>query len=209
MHDPMVVAFQIPRPWPKRERRALTRHTPNWSFRGKFWTLGGRLHLYWPSVITVWHIEPGGADSGEICKHYRREQQPDGKWKTTILNGWKFHVHHWRIQVSPLQSLRRWLLTRCEWCGGPSRKGSPVNVSHQWDAPRGHWWQGEPGVYHVECSSAVSAHRSCICDDPLLDGSGYGKCALCGLFREFGRKPEWDARIRELKQIPANTRPPK
>jgi len=60
MHDPMVVAFEIRRPWPRRRR------------------LVGR--RYWPALITIWHVEPNGHDSGEVCKHSHRWQEPDGTW---------------------------------------------------------------------------------------------------------------------------------
>lgn len=148
MHDPMVVAFEIRRPWPRRSDYGVSR--PRWHFRGPFWQVAGR-RLYWPSLITVWHVEPGGHDSGEVCKHYTRTQGPDGKWTTTYLRGWRWHVHHWHIQVRPLQNLRRWALTRCAWCGGRSRKGRRIDTATGWDTPRGRWWQGEPGLLHGGC----------------------------------------------------------
>jgi hypothetical protein len=132
VHDPYVVAFVIRRPWPRRAK------------------MPGR-RLYWPMLITVWHREPGGHDSGEVCPHYRKTRLPDGTWKATILHGWQFHVHHWKVQVHPAQALRRWLLTRCAGCGGPSRRRHRVNVSCSWDGPRRRWWRGEPGLYHLEC----------------------------------------------------------
>jgi hypothetical protein len=134
MHDPMVVAFEIRRPWPR-------------------WTrLGSRRTRYWPALITVWHIEPRGRDAGELCPHYRVEQPEDGQPKTVLLNGWRFHAHHWRIQVHPLQKLRRRLLTRCASCGGRDRKGNPVNLSYSWGHdPDQRWWRGEIGLYHHGC----------------------------------------------------------
>lgn len=186
MHDPLVVAFEIRRPWPKPRR--------------------GQKYRYWPPIITVWHHEPGGHDSGEICRHYRRTQGADGKWSTKILHGWKFHVHHWRLQVHPLQDLRRWALTRCAWCGGKSRKGDPVNNSHQWDGPRGRWWQGEPGLYHCDCSAIWRAHRSCTCADPLLSQGNYGQCLVCGKGRSFGATELQLEQHRILAAVPAGQR---
>jgi len=112
-----------------------------------FWTVAGH-GLYWPSLITVWHREPGGNDSGEVCSR----------------SSWIWHVHHWKIQVHPLQDLRRRLLTRCEECG---RKGRP-NVSHQWDREPGHWWRGERGLYHRECSSLIELRRIRDYDETLI-----------------------------------------
>lgn len=187
MHDPLVVAFEIRRPWPKR----VNWHKQRW---------------YWPSVITVWHREPGGRDSGEVCKHYDRIQDADGKWRTKFRHAWRFHIHHWKIQIGPLQKLRRWLLTRCAWCGGKHRKGDPVHFSHQWDSKRGPWWRGETGLFHEDCSSVEAAHRACLCGDPLTSQDGYGSCLLCGKFRAFNAKHLDRQRI--LASIPTGQRDP-
>lgn len=44
MHDPLVVAFEIRRPWP---RRNPSKFGPRWR---------------WPEMVTVWHREPGNKD---------------------------------------------------------------------------------------------------------------------------------------------------
>lgn len=185
MHDPMVVAFEIRRPWPKRGSPTPKKR---WDvkFNSAFWTLAGRRY-YFPSLVTVWHVEPEGRDSGEVCKHYVRWQDEDGQWRSKITNSWRWHVHHWKIQVAPLQHLRRWALTRCEWCGRPSRKGDVVNFSSQWDRRNGHWWQGERGLFHEECQAIEAAHRTCVCDigpwESTTGGQPYGLCANCGRYR--------------------------
>ncbi|MGI8333463.1 hypothetical protein ACRYCC_26220 [Actinomadura scrupuli] len=205
MHDPLVVAFEIRRPWPQRSRDRDGR-PERWRIgKSAFWTLAGR-SFYFPSLITVWHREPGGRDSGEVCKHHSRYQDADGKWQWKFHHGWRFHVHHWKIQISPLQRLRRRLLTRCAWCGGRSTKGDAVNVSHQWDGPRGRWWQGEPGLYHHDCSAIDSAHSTCVCEHPVLEHDSYGRCARCEGYRPHGMTSEHLARARELKAIPAGAR---
>jgi hypothetical protein len=243
MHDPLVVAFEIHRPWPRREHShdSIRPHRPDhvfprWRFKlhhdcltcdeqeraehaGKrffpwwrpsswtpFWTVAGR-GLYWPSLVTVWHREPGGHDSGEVCRHYVRWLDADGRWQMKVLHGWRFHVHHWKVQVHPLQALRRWALTRCAWCGGKSRRGDYVNVSHQWDGPTGRWWQGAPGLFHHDCSAVESAHRACTCADPITEHDRYGWCARCGKFRAFDRPPLSVAADRILAAIPAGRRP--
>jgi hypothetical protein len=236
MHDPLVVAFEIRRPWPRRERShdSIRPHTnrvfPRWRFKlhhdcaacdeqeraehaGKryfpwwkpaswtpFWTIAG-CGYYWSPLITIWHREPRGHDSGEVCKHYIRWQDENGKWQSKILHGWRFHVHHWKIQVSPLQELRRRLLTRCAWCGGRSRKRDSVNHSLSWDGPRGRWWQGEPGLYHGDCASIYGAHAACLCESPVLDHGGYGRCARCSGFRRFGATADELDRQRLLAAI--------
>jgi len=176
-----------------------------------FWYVGP-FELYWPSLVTIWHREPNGHDSGEVCKHSFRWQESDGTWRSKPNRAWKWHVHHWKIQVSPLQHLRRWALTRCEWCGGRSRKGDYVNCSHSWDRDRGHWWQGERGLFHQDCSSIHGAHRTCTCAVPVLDHRGYGQCAVCNLFRAWQSPDEAPSPRDEtadiLKSIPAGQRDP-
>lgn len=162
MHDPKHVAFEIRRPWPK-FRRAKRHAGKRLRIRGEwkrgwwdlrpaafsvFWTIG-RFELYWPALITVWHVEPGGRDAGTVCGAHAR-----------------WHIHHWRIQVLPLQHLRRVLLTRCEECG---RKGSP-NHSHGWYRERSPWWRGEKGLYHRECSALVSLRNGRELDKQLVRG---------------------------------------
>ena len=227
MHDPMTVAFTIHRPWPQRDKMHDAKPgKPRWSIRlhhtcgsycgtnraaheasnpfpwwrtgsySAFWTLAGR-GFYWPSLITIWHVEPDGRDSGEVCKRHGR---------------WRWHIHHWRVQVHPIQALRRRLLTRCEWCGGRSRKGDAVNVSHQWDRKPGPWWRGERGLFHVDCSSIESAHRACLCADPVLLSKvgewAYGHCARCSKFRGWKTPSARLDRLRMLAAIPEGRRDP-
>lgn len=182
MHDPLAVAFEIRRPWPKGEA---------WKIGGAFWVLAGR-GLYFPGLITVWHRDPSGYDS-TTCAIYPGRS-------------WRFHVHHWRLQVHPLQQWRRRLLTRCTWCGGRSVKGDHVNVSHSWDGPRERWWQGEKGLFHRDCSSIERAHATCVCDVPVLDNRDYGRCAVCDLFRPFGFTDANLVRARDLHAIPRGSR---
>lgn len=191
MHDPHVVAFEIRRPWPridgwKTEHAARTGQ--RWQFNGAFWVVAGR-GIYWPGLITVWHRDPSGYDH-TICRAKK----------------WQLHVHHWKIQVQPLQHLRRRLLTRCAWCSGRHRKGDAVNISHQWDGPRGRWWQGEPGLYHRDCSLIKTAHSTCVCEQPVLEHDGYGQCARCIRHRSYGATAEWITRARELAAIPSGER---
>jgi hypothetical protein len=187
MHDPMTVAFEIRRPWPDVRRTARGRR-------------------YWPSVVTVWHVEPGGHDSGEVCRHYRRVEGGGGKWVTTILSGWRWHVWHWRIQVHSLQRLRRRMLTRCAWCHGRHAKGDPVNVSMGWEAPRGKWWRGEVGLYHSDCSMVASAHRMCLCDAPDRQG---GRCARCSRFVAYRVDPARQEQAALLAALDIGQRAPK
>lgn len=236
MHDPMVVAFEFPRPWPSRDRasdarpgqrrwqarhyhdcasygceqeHAGQRFFPWWrpgSYRST-WRIAGR-GWYWPALVTVWHVEPGGRDSGDVCRHYVRTRQPDGTYTSRTTSAWRWHVHHWRITVPALQAARRRLLTRCTWCGGRSRPRDVVNVSHQWDGERGPWWRGERGLYHVDCSEYEHARMMCVCDTPRTGGSGYGRCVGCGKFAGGDRSPSVLERRRLLAAVPRGSRDP-
>ncbi len=227
MHDPMAVAFDVPAPTLRRSGLRAHRNDPRWGVRVRRRTnpenLGERTYRWWRprgyrlflhgqeyrvgTLATVWHVEPGGRDSGQVCPHYRRQQQADGTWTTTRLHGWRWHVHHWRIQVPALQELRRRLLTRCEWCSGPSRKRDRVNVSHQWDRGPSPWWRGDRGLYHHDCSSATTAARACTCTDPIPENDGYGSCARCSRFLAYGRTERQRQIHLVLQSVPAGQRP--
>jgi len=230
VHDPMVVAHEIRRPWPQRSKlpaagdphvrwRVRRRHDcgswcaddpphrpgpfPWWKpgSYSSFWRLAGR-DYWWPPLITIWHAEPGGRDALSVCGGRYRDRQGQWRWRRS----WRWHVHHWRLQFPPLQALRRRVLTRCAWCGGRDRNGDPVNVSHSWDRPRGHWWQCEPGLYHGDCSQVANAHGKCCCPDPLLEHGGYGGCLACGGFRAWGEDGTPDEADRLLRAIPPGGR---
>ncbi|UVF61047.1 hypothetical protein SEA_SAKAI_84 [Arthrobacter phage Sakai] len=197
MHDPMIVAFEIRRPWP--QRSGFRPSGKRWKVGASpFWTLAGT-EYYWPSFITVWHVDPSGHDAFHDCPRSSK---------------WQWHVHHWRIQVSPLQQFRRWALTRCEWCNGRSRKGDLVNHSKQWHREKTPWWKGERGLFHSDCSTISNAHNQCVCHlhvggpwESNLSGCPYGLCATCGKFRGWEKdKSPRDAANRLMQTLPVGGR---
>lgn len=162
--------------------------------------LAHRLSMPWPGrrfgieLVNVWHMEPGGHDALTVCKRDSR---------------WRWHVHHWRLTFPLLWAWRRRLLTRCSWCGGRDSKADPVNCSHAnhiGAAPRAPWWRGETNLTHRECSSVLSAHRLCLCDDPGLSHGDYGQCAFCGKFRAWRQTPTIPQRY--LASLPVGSRIP-
>jgi hypothetical protein len=198
MHDPMTVAFEIRRPWPQR-RQGRRLSEKRWKIgRSPFWIIAGT-EYYWPGLITVWHVDPSGFDSNEDCPYSGR---------------WQWHVHHWRLQIHPLQHFRRWALTRCEWCTGKSRKGDAVNISQEWHRDKGKWWSGERGLFHQDCSSISSAHKQCVCRldeggpwESTLSGCPYGPCATCGKYRGWQKDTTpRDEANRILQTIPKGQR---
>lgn len=158
-------------------------------------TSTGRRRRYWPGMITVWHREPGGHNWGTKCD--RRGH-------------WRWHVHHYRVQIRPLQHLRRWALTRCAWCGGRSRKHDRTNISTSWNGIRSRWWRSEAGLMHHDCHTVWGVSRKCLCDVPGVS-DGYGKCRHCGKYRAWGSNvSEADLLLAELptgSRIPVEMRP--
>ena len=177
MHDPLCQAFSLRRPWPKRSRHEDSsekqparfrwrRHGPWWKPESwsPFLTAFGR-GWYFPSVVIVWHREPGNRDSGEVCKH--RHQRPDGTWKFT--RRWRWHVHHWQFTVYPTLHLKRWLFSRCEECGRGFRYAeAPVSRSG-WGGGKGPaWFRNGEKVVHGHCSQLQSLRSSRIEDEHLM-----------------------------------------
>lgn len=63
----------------------------------------------------------------------------------------RWHIWHWKIQVHPLQRLKRWLFSRCCKCGkGFSWGYAPVTNSWHGTGPL--WFRSEQDVYHHDCS---------------------------------------------------------
>lgn len=161
----MVVAFDIPRPWPQRSALGDPKPgRPRWQFRyshaskwkpwqgwRKFWTVAGTT-WYWPPLVTVWHVEPDDHDALTVCGRDKDGRRAAG-------HAWRWHVHHWKVQIRPVQRLRRWLFERCELCGHRYPYGY-APVAHQWDQPAGKWFRVSRRAYHHECSSLVHVRRT-------------------------------------------------
>jgi hypothetical protein len=164
MHSPEVLAWSVYRPWPTIRKQSHRANAPKWQlpirkrkgggfYMSHFGYFNG-YELYWPSAIDVWHMEPGGADALTICRDRKKDKH--GNWKFT--HGWKWHFWHYKVSWSFIYGWRRYLLTRCAECGGPSRKGHMVNVSNGgWDGgPKVPIWCGEVHLFHSECLSRVN-----------------------------------------------------
>jgi hypothetical protein len=67
----------------------------------------------------------------------------------------RWHVHHWRIQIRPLQSFKRWAFSKCCKCGkGFSWGYAPI--SNSWSGTGPLWFRSEKDVYHGDCSHPES-----------------------------------------------------
>lgn len=179
MHDPMVLVFSIRRPWP-RVRMMKKRHprtTGAWFGAQPWWRKAlhwvsrshwriGRVELYWPSIIDVWHIEPGGRDALEVCRQRITVDQYLASWRLRldprvkhrsvtqaaadeaalgyrewiVDNRWRWHLHHWSVRFIPWRTFSRWARSRCAHCGRRFRWG---------EAPTSHSWYGIAADCHV------------------------------------------------------------
>jgi len=73
-------------------------------------------------------------------------------WKRPRYPRW--HIWHWRLQVHPVQKLKRWMFSRCEQCGKRFKLGEAV-VSFKWYSEGPRWFRSETDVYHESCSHKV------------------------------------------------------
>lgn len=63
----------------------------------------------------------------------------------------RWHIQHWRFQVHPWRTFRRWAFSRCAGCGGRFAWGeSPTGFN--WDPPKPKFFCSEVDVYHSDCA---------------------------------------------------------
>lgn len=67
----------------------------------------------------------------------------------------RWHMRHWKFQLHPWQTLRRWLFTRCAACGERFPWGGS-GVSHQWDSTPPRFMRGERGLHHFDCANRTA-----------------------------------------------------
>lgn len=184
----MSVLFEIRRPWPKVRKARRPHDHVKWKPR---WQVNISIHnlyfspflywmgreFYWPSLITIWHVDRDAYGDDDSCRRHIREAQftlrrraqelgeehKIGKRLMKISNvfwilfchyHW-FHPHHWRIQISPWQNFCRWKWSRCGHCGKRFTWGY-APASHCWNSGGPGFRKPEQKVYHFECSSAVN-----------------------------------------------------
>jgi len=71
----------------------------------------------------------------------------------------RWHIHHWRIKVVPVFKLKRWLFTRCAYCGKRLPWGyDPTRTT--WNGTGPLWFRSEGYAYHHECYS--EAHHASV-----------------------------------------------
>ena len=132
MHDPSVLVFTLHLPipgsrwkWANDRPRGLRR----WRYEAPGEPLDGQpIHPWWRpagwrlnlrgseiklmDLVDVWHEEPGGADSGEVCKGMGSTELTWHNVKWAIR-----HRRHLRLRwQTPLRTLHRWYFQRCDDC---------------------------------------------------------------------------------------------
>jgi hypothetical protein len=70
-----------------------------------------------------------------------------------------FHVHHWELQIHPLQAFKRWAFTRCCKCGRRFRWGESGVGGWAEDPCR--WFRGEKNLTCSDCERLRVAENSC------------------------------------------------
>lgn len=68
----------------------------------------------------------------------------------------RWHFWHWKVQIHPLLSLKRWLFSRCCKCGKGFRWSESV-CSNSWHGTGPLWFRSEANVYHMDCNGSCVA----------------------------------------------------
>jgi hypothetical protein len=71
-------------------------------------------------------------------------------WARTSHRVYRTHIHHWRIQIHPVQSFKRWAFSRCSHCRGRFVWNESI-IGYQWEGTGPRWFRGEPSVAHHRC----------------------------------------------------------
>ena len=177
MFDPLTVAIEIKYPWSGRKSEWF----PN-GYRSPFITIwhkdpctdgsddscdwfGGKRKLNPREkalLRAIYDMEPildNRPFYPDHPAHLRFQEVQKAKWewlKRPRLR-WRprYHFWHWRIQIHPLQQLKRWLFTRCSQCGGRFKWGESC-VSNSWGGHGPRWFRSE-NVYHTWHSEGTVA----------------------------------------------------
>lgn len=114
-------------------------------------------------------LMPGYHTNSETDDKHWREELAENLYRSfarailTDRRRWyespRWHLHHWRLQVHFIQSLKRWLFSRCAGCGERFPWGFAPSCT-QWDSDGPRWFRGEKHCYCKKCGGpAVAAAR--------------------------------------------------
>lgn len=79
----------------------------------------------------------------------------------------RWHIHHWELQIHPIQEFKRWAFSRCCKCGKGFSYGSSV-CSGSWNSVGPRWFKSEENIYHSDCGnvSVSSGDSKTLCQTP-------------------------------------------
>lgn len=172
MHDPMTVAFTIPYPWFRRSELFPE------GYHDPFITIwhvdperdGSDDSCDWPGykrplnareravAEAVWDMEhildnrpfyPNHEAHREFqkLKAAIRAWRRRSKWRVPV----RWHVHHWKFQIHPLQSFKRWAFSRCKWCAKGFAFGDTNVIGYSWNGGGPLWFRSEENIAHMAC----------------------------------------------------------
>ncbi len=128
-----------------------------WIERASFWHAGRPLRVCVLRRFLFDASFPGNRDDG--WNFWNRESDEDvaasfANQYLRLTRPWwrhpRWHFWHWRFQLHPWQTLRRWLFSRCQGCGKRFAWGySPLSTS--WDPAPPKLFRSERHVYHFNC----------------------------------------------------------
>lgn len=67
----------------------------------------------------------------------------------------RWHIHHWKIQIHPLQDFKRWAFSRCATCGKRFKFGQSC-WTNSWNGTGPLWFRSERDIHHDNCGSSVA-----------------------------------------------------
>src|SRR6266403_407981 len=110
---------------------------------------------------------------GCIASYALRERRPWYKHP-------RWHLWHWKVQIHPLQTFKRWAFTRCASCGGLFKWGQS-GWTNQWDSTGPQWFKSESDLHHDRCGGSGVAddgkNQVTTCDSPA--GNQRGPSEAC------------------------------
>jgi hypothetical protein len=106
-----------------------------------------------------------GSDSDKRMRedHFTGVMAGIARWMLRDRRPWyrhpRWHIHHWKIQIRPLQKLRRWVFDRCGQCG----------KRFDWnEAPITYSWYGKGPCFHEGCTQTYEATSKIIRESQVV-----------------------------------------
>jgi hypothetical protein len=133
---------------------------------GSSWRRANRFMRRWHSELVEFAENRTDSLSDSLTMRFGNDRKREDRIASmaSCVYGWilraerpwyrhpRWHVWHWRIQVQPLQYLKRWAFSRCATCGKGFSWGY-CPCSDGWGGTGPLWFRGEKGVRHHACAN--------------------------------------------------------